>query len=127
MIVFAVPAVALMLIILWDVFEVVVLPRRVQRRLRPARLFGRSCWWAWTRLFGRLKNPELRENALGVFGPLLLLFLMATWALALVFSFGLLLELSCQFTHLFEGIPDGRQGAPEILCRKSGTIGRVPR
>src|SRR2546428_2993334 len=31
-------------VILWDTFETVVLPRRVARRLRPARLLFRTLW-----------------------------------------------------------------------------------
>ena len=38
-----------LLIILWDGFEVIILPRRVARRLRLSRLFYLSTWaiWSW--------------------------------------------------------------------------------
>ena len=42
MIFLAIPATALILIVLWDVFEVIILPRRLTRTLRPARLFYRD-------------------------------------------------------------------------------------
>src|SRR2546429_6684863 len=31
-------------VIMWDAFEAIVLPRRVTRRLRPARMFYRGTW-----------------------------------------------------------------------------------
>src|SRR2546425_8501711 len=31
-------------VIMWDAFEAIVLPRRVTRRLRPARMFYRVTW-----------------------------------------------------------------------------------
>src|SRR2546426_5090647 len=31
-------------VIMWDAFEAIVLPRRVTRRLRPARMFYRMTW-----------------------------------------------------------------------------------
>src|SRR2546429_8544390 len=34
-------------VIMWDAFEAIVLPRRVTRRLRPARLFYRVTWRGW--------------------------------------------------------------------------------
>src|SRR2546425_12888902 len=34
-------------VIMWDAFEAIVLPRRVTRRLRPARMFYRMTWRGW--------------------------------------------------------------------------------
>ena len=41
-------AVAIMLLVLVDAFEALVLPRRAMRKFRPARLFYRNSWKAWT-------------------------------------------------------------------------------
>jgi len=46
-------AVALIAVVLWDAFEAIVLPRRVTRKWRMARLFYRTTWLlmplpAWT-------------------------------------------------------------------------------
>ena len=37
----------LAIIILVDAFEAIILPRRVTRRIRLARLYYRSTWWLW--------------------------------------------------------------------------------
>ena len=80
----------LLLVVLWDAFETIVLPRRVTRRLRLARLFYRSTWPPFREL-GRLRRPgAARENFLSVFGPLSLLLLLGLWATGLVVGFALL-------------------------------------
>ena len=65
--------VLLILIILWDAFETIILPRRVARRLRLAALFYRSLWWPWSGLTQLLPSKKQRENYLGLFGPLSLI------------------------------------------------------
>jgi hypothetical protein len=86
----------LIALILWDAFETIILPRRVTRRLRLARLYFRYSWRALVgaarRLPGgsRKERSSLRDGLLGVYGPLALLFLLALWAMALVLGFALL-------------------------------------
>jgi hypothetical protein len=52
--------IGLIAIVLWDVFEAVVLPRRVDLRFRPARVLIRSSWQLW-RGARRISNIERRE------------------------------------------------------------------
>ena len=40
----AIAGLVLLAVVLWDAFETVVLPRRVNRRLRLTRLFYRATW-----------------------------------------------------------------------------------
>jgi hypothetical protein len=75
-------------VVLWDAFETVVLPRRVTRRFRLARLFYRFTWRPWRRIAGWL-SPRRRDAYLGFYGPLSLLFLLAFWAVGLVLGFAL--------------------------------------
>jgi ion channel len=82
--------VALIGIVLWDAFETIVLPRRVTRRWRLARLFYRSSWTIWAGVARRITSRQRRETFLSVFGPLSLLFLLALWATSLVLAFGAL-------------------------------------
>lgn len=85
-----VAGVAIFAIVLWDAFESIILPRRVTRRFRIARLFYRFTWNGWklaTRLAGRGKR---REALLSFYGPLSLLVLVGVWAVGLVFGFGLM-------------------------------------
>ncbi|MEP6767514.1 MAG: potassium channel family protein [Acidobacteriota bacterium] len=82
--------VLLILTVLWDAFETIVLPRRVSRRFRLTRLFYLATWAPWRSLGLRRRAGNPRENFLSIYGPLSLLLLLVTWALALVFGFALL-------------------------------------
>lgn len=70
----------LVALVLIDAFEVMVLPRRVTRTLRPVRLYYRLAWGLWSGLARRLPRGKRRENFLSIFGPLSLLTLFALWA-----------------------------------------------
>jgi hypothetical protein len=78
------------LAVLLDAFETVVLPRRVRRKFRITVWFYRNTWKPWRKITGLIKSPGRRENFLGYFGPLSLLFLLALWASGLIFGFALL-------------------------------------
>jgi hypothetical protein len=78
------------LAVLLDAFETVVLPRRVRRKFRITVWFYRNTWKPWHKITGLIKSPGRRENFLGYFGPLSLLFLLALWASGLIFGFALL-------------------------------------
>jgi hypothetical protein len=81
----------LLAVVLWDAFETVVLPRRVSRRVRLARVYFRGTWHAWSALARRVPALERRENELAVYGPLALLALLALWVFLLIVGYGLLL------------------------------------
>ena len=81
----------LLAIILWDAFEVVILPRRVTRRVRLSRIFYRSTWFVWSRIMGRLRAGKRRERYLSIYGPLSLVFLIIVWAMGMVVSFAMVL------------------------------------
>jgi hypothetical protein len=80
----------LTVVVLWDGFETIILPRRVTRRLRLTRLFYLTTWRFWSALGLHLAPVARREGYLSYFGPLSLLLLLAIWALGLIFGFGLL-------------------------------------
>lgn len=87
------PAIAGLIVIaliLLEVFETIVLPRRVTRRFRVTVLFYRGTWIPWRGIARRFFPPKRRETFLSFYGPLSLLFLFDFWAVALVFGFGLL-------------------------------------
>jgi hypothetical protein len=79
----------LLFAILWDAFETIVLPRRVTRRYRLARAFYQATWSPWRTIAMQLSEKR-RERMLSFFGPLSLLALIVTWALAILLSFGFL-------------------------------------
>jgi hypothetical protein len=82
--------VAIFLIVLWDAFEAIILPRRVTRKFRLTRLFFRSTWEVWRLMTSLVSARKSREAFLGFYGPLSLLVLVGVWATGLVFGFGLM-------------------------------------
>ena len=80
----------LLVVVLQDAFEVMLLPRRVQRRLRFVRLYFRQTW----RLFAALaRNAPLgarRESLLSIYGPLSMVLLFGIWSVGLIFACGLM-------------------------------------
>ncbi len=77
-------------VILWDVFETIILPRRVTRRFRIVRLFYWYTWIPWSRAARAIRRGSRRESFLSYFGPLSLLALFVVWAVGLIFAFALL-------------------------------------
>jgi len=82
--------VAILVIVVWDAFEVIVLPRRVTRRFRLSSFFYKNLWSLWKSLAGLVPSKKVRESAFGIFGPISLLILVAVWAVGLVWSFALM-------------------------------------
>ncbi|GAC1674131.1 MAG: hypothetical protein NVS9B4_28320 [Candidatus Acidiferrum sp.] len=82
--------VAIFVIVVWDAFEAIILPRRVTRKFRLARLFYRTTWRAWKALARLVTTRKSREAFLGFFGPISLLVLVGVWAVGLVLGFGLM-------------------------------------
>ena len=75
---------------LWDAFEVIILPRRVTRRFRFARLFYRLTWRLRSMVAELIPLDRPRENYLGYFGPLSLLLLLTAWVTGLVAGFAMM-------------------------------------
>ena len=82
--------VAIVLVVVWDAFEVIILPRRVTRRFRLSRFFYKNSWRIWKFVTRLVPSKKVRESAFGIFGPLSLLVLVAIWAVGLVFGFALM-------------------------------------
>jgi len=80
----------LIAVIMWDAFEVIVLPRRVTRRLRLTRLFYRATWITWSAIVRRLASSKRRETYLSFYGPLSLILLLTVWATGMILGFALL-------------------------------------
>ena len=101
----AILGVVLILVILGDAFETIVLPRRVTRRVRLARLFFRYTWLPWSALLRWISSGKRRETYLSFYGPLSLLLLLMVWATGLIFGFA--------FLHWANGSAvDGARGTP---------------
>jgi hypothetical protein len=81
--------VALVAVILWDTFEVMLLPLPIRRRLRFVMLFLRGTWRAWRFIARSMLRLHRRERFLGIYGPLSLVLLIAVWVALLIVGFGL--------------------------------------
>ena len=81
--------VALILLVAQDAFETVVLPRRVARRIRLARLYYQTIYVAWRLIARRIRSSARRDAFLGYLGPLSLLALLVFWAVLFVAGYGL--------------------------------------
>ena len=82
--------VAIFLIVLWDAFESIILPRRVTRRFRLTRVFYKFTWRSWKFLMRLIPSRKKRETLLSFYGPLSLLVLVGVWAVGLVLGFGMM-------------------------------------
>ena len=82
--------VAIFLIVLWDAFESIILPRRVTRRFRLTRVFYKFTWNNWKFVTGLIAARKTRETLLSFYGPLSLLVLVGVWAVGLVLGFGMM-------------------------------------
>ena len=83
--------IVLILLVAQDTFETIVLPRRVTRRIRLARLFYSLTRIGWKSIGHLIQSSTRRESYLGYLGPLSLLALFVFWAVLFVLGFGLLL------------------------------------
>ena len=82
--------IALILLVLWEGFETIVLPRRVTRRFRLTRFFYQSSWRPWVKMVKSLLPARQQETLLSYFGPISLLLLLSVWAGGLIIGFALI-------------------------------------
>jgi Ion channel len=80
----------LLMVVLWDAFETIVLPRRATGRVRLTRFFYRLTWRPFRATARWIRAGSRRETYLSFFGPISLVLLLALWAVALVMAFGIL-------------------------------------
>jgi hypothetical protein len=82
--------IALFLVVVWDAFEAIILPRRVTRKFRLTRFYYKFTWMTWKIAARLIPSRKRREAFLGFYGPISLLFLVGVWAVGLVISFGMM-------------------------------------
>ena len=84
--------VALLLIILYDIFQSVVLPRPAINKLGTVRYLVRGIWWVWRSVGNRMESIPRRERWLATYGPIGVLIVFVAWGLALVVAYGLIVD-----------------------------------
>lgn len=79
---------ALVLIMAWEAFETIVLPRTVSRKLRFTSLYFEAVWKLGSVLMRIVGNrAALRESILGIVGPLTLIVLIAFWSSGIILGY----------------------------------------
>lgn len=76
-------------VVVADIFQSVVVPRRTPRTLKVSSLLIKLLWVPWRHLSFRVKKR--REYMLSIFAPMSLMILLTFWVIALIIGFGLIL------------------------------------
>lgn len=93
-------------LMLWDAFEVILVPRRVTNAFRVSRVVVVGLWRMWKRPALRIGSRREREGLLSPFAMLTVLLLFGTWVLGQILGFSLLhWGMSSHLRH--EGLPGG--------------------
>jgi hypothetical protein len=88
----------IVLLVFYDLFQTVVLPRPAVNKVQLGRLIVRPMWRVWRWVSRRTSRVEPREARLAAFAPMALLALFGVWGGALVLGYGLVAEgLAAQF------------------------------
>ena len=83
---------ALLLIVLYDIFQSVVLPRPAINKLATVRYLVRGIYWVWRGVGNRMESIPRRERWLATYGPVAVLVIFVAWGLALVLGYGLIID-----------------------------------
>ncbi len=110
-------AVSLALLVLWEIFETIVLPRKIDRKFRLTRYYYLAAWAAYCFLSDRVVRPKRRAAFLAIFGPFSLLGLFAVWGVSLAFAFAL---MNWSIQSSFK-LPDGEAPGFALDLYVSGT------
>src|SRR5437879_476035 len=83
---------AMTLATFYDLFRSIVLPRPSVNRFLLVRLLFIGFWSMWRWVGRRISGPARREAWLATFGPSAVLAMFATWALAFMLGYALILD-----------------------------------
>lgn len=78
------------IVILWDAFATIVVPKTVERRISISGIYYNGFWNAWQFVVKRTQDGNFRQTILGAFAPISLLILFVLWGTCLVFGFALI-------------------------------------
>src|SRR5713101_7475975 len=84
--------VALILVIFYDLFQSVVLPRPAINKLATVRYLLRGLWWGWNLVGDRISSLPRRERWLAAYGPIGVLAFFIAWGVGLVLGYGLIID-----------------------------------
>src|SRR6478609_3969371 len=81
----------LVALVLWDVFQTIVVPRPTPGRFRIGRYVVRGSWRV-VRAVGRDDLGTRHDQLLGLFAPAMTIALLVTWLTGLIVGYGLILH-----------------------------------
>jgi len=88
----------LLLVVFYDLFQSVILPRPAVNKMTVARIVLRPMWVVWRWVSQRSSRIDRSEGRLAAFAPIALLMLFFIWAAAAVLGYGLIIDgLADQF------------------------------
>jgi Ion channel len=94
----SVAGLVLILIVFYDLFQSVILPRPAVNKVQLARSLVRPTWLMWRWVSRRSSRIDRSEGRLAAFAPVALLMLFLVWAAAAVLGYGLIIDgLADQF------------------------------
>ena len=88
----AVAGLALVLVVIYDIFQSVVLPRPAINRFVLVRYLFRALWRTWRWVGSRMSRLPRREAWLASFAPIGVGLNFLVWGLALVLGYGLIVD-----------------------------------
>src|SRR6202035_1717292 len=83
---------AILLVVLYDIFQSVVLPRPAINKLATVRYLVRGLYWICRWAGNRMTSIPRRERWLATYGPVAVLTIFIVWGLALVLAYGLIID-----------------------------------
>src|SRR5215471_2213582 len=86
---FGIVGLAMIIVLLLDIFRAIVLARRSRGDFRLTEAFYSAIWPIFVAIGRRTESGPRREAFLGIFGPLSLLLLFLAWAVSLILGFAL--------------------------------------
>ena len=97
---------ALVWIVLRDLFVGVIVPRPARGSLRPSNLLIKWSWQSWRWIGNRSADVLTRESRLGAFGPAALILLLVAWVVGLIIGYGAARGLSRSIYQLSVRVRD---------------------
>jgi len=96
----------LLLVVFYDLFQSVILPRPAVNKVTLARIVLRPMWVMWRWVSQRSSRIDRSEGRLAAFAPIALLMLFFIWAAAAVLGYGLIID----------GLADQYRPSPQDLA-----------
>src|SRR5262245_5039653 len=91
-----VAGIAVLILVFYDLYQEIVLPRpSVYRLPLVSQFLVRWLWIGWRSVGSRRPHLERRESFLASFGPAVLLLQLAFWSLCLILGYGLIIDGLC--------------------------------